>query len=141
MIKIGILGVGTVGASVANILESNADILEARSGKEIVVKTGVVKNLNKDRGVNIALTDNPEDVVNDPEIDIVVELMGGVEEPYALVKKALENGKAVVTANKALLAYHRYELQEIAGDLPLMYEASTAGGIPIIGALRNGLAA
>lgn len=141
MVKIGILGVGTVGASVANILESNADILEARSGKEIVVKTGVVKNLNKERGVNIALTDNPEDVVNDPEIDIVVELMGGVEEPYALVKKALENGKAVVTANKALLAYHRYALQEIAGDLPLMYEASTAGGIPIIGALRNGLAA
>jgi len=67
--------------------------------------------------------------------------MGGVEEPYALVKKALENGKAVVTANKALLAYHRYELQEIAGDIPLMYEASTAGGIPIIGALRNGLTA
>ena len=141
MIKIGILGVGTVGASVANILEANADIIEARAGKKIVAKSGVVKNLSKDRGVNIKLSDNPYDVVDDPEIDIVVELMGGVEEPYALVKKALENGKAVVTANKALLAYHRYELQEIAGDIPLMYEASTAGGIPIIGALRNGLTA
>lgn len=141
MVKIGILGVGTVGASVANILESNADILEARSGKKIVVKTGVVKNLTKDRGVNITLSDDPMDIINDPEIDIVVELMGGVEEPYTLVKKALENGKAVVTANKALLAYHRYELQEIAGDIPMMYEASTAGGIPIIGALRNGLTA
>ncbi len=141
MIKIGILGVGTVGASVANILENNADILEARAGKKIVVKHGVVKNMGKDRGVNITLSDNPMDVINDPEIDIVVELMGGVEEPYELVKKALENGKAVVTANKALLAYHRYELQEIAGDIPLMYEASTAGGIPIIGALRNGLTA
>ena len=141
MIKVGILGVGTVGASVANILESNADILEARAGKKIVVKSGVVKNLSKDRGVNIALSDNPLDVVDDPEIEIVVELMGGVDEPYALVKRALENGKAVVTANKALLAYHRYELQEIAGDIPLMYEASTAGGIPIIGALRNGLTA
>jgi len=141
MIKIGILGVGTVGASVANILETNADILEARAGKKIMVKHGVVKNMNKDRGVNISLSDDPMDIINDPEIDIVVELMGGVEEPYALVKKALENGKAVVTANKALLAYHRYELQEIAGEIPLMYEASTAGGIPIIGALRNGLTA
>lgn len=141
MVKIGILGVGTVGASVANILESNADILEARAGKKIVAKAGVVKNLSKDRGVAIALSDNPMDIIDDPEIDIVVELMGGIEEPYALVKKALESGKAVVTANKALLAYHRYELQEIAGDIPLMYEASTAGGIPIIGALRNGLTA
>lgn len=141
MVKIGILGVGTVGQSVANILESNADILEARAGKKIIAKSGVVKNLSKKRDVTITLSDNPLDVIDDPEIDIVVELMGGVEEPYELVKRALKNGKAVVTANKALLAYHRYELQELAGDLPLMYEASTAGGIPIIGALRNGLAA
>ncbi len=141
MIKVGILGVGTVGASVANILQKNANILEARAGKKIVVKHGVVKNLSKEREVNISLSDNVDDILNDPEIDIVVELMGGVEEPYRVVKKALESGKAVVTANKALLAYHRYELQEIAGDTPLMYEASTAGGIPIIGALRNGLTA
>jgi len=141
MITIGILGVGTVGTSVAKILENNADIIEARAGKKIVVKSGVVKNLAKDRGLSIIISDNPLDVVDDPEIDIVVELMGGVEEPYKLVKKALENGKAVVTANKALLAYHRYELQNIAGDTPLMYEASTAGGIPIIGAMRTGLSA
>lgn len=141
MVKIGILGVGTVGASVAKILEENVDIIEARAGKKIVAVSGVVKNLSKERGVNLKLSDNPLDVVDDPEIDIVIELMGGVDEPYALVKKALLNGKAVVTANKALLAYHRYELQEIAGDIPLMYEASTAGGIPIIGALRNGLSA
>ena len=141
MVKIGILGVGTVGESVAKILEANADIIEARAGKKIVVKSGVVRNMAKKRDVQIALSDDPHTVVDDPEIDIVVELMGGVEEPYALVKRALENGKAVVTANKALLAYHRYELQEIAGDIPLMYEASTAGGIPVIGALRTGLAA
>jgi homoserine dehydrogenase len=141
MVKVGILGVGTVGTSVAKILEENGDILEARAGKKMVAKSGVVKNLSKERGVNLILSDNPLDVVDDPEIDIVIELMGGVEEPYALVKKALQNGKSVVTANKALLAYHRYELQEIAGSIPLMYEASTAGGIPIIGALRNGLAA
>jgi len=141
MVKIGILGVGTVGESVAKILEANVDIIEARAGKKIVVKSGVVRNMNKKRDVQIALSDDPYSVVDDPEIDIVVELMGGVEEPYALVKRALQNGKAVVTANKALLAYHRYELQEIAGDIPLMYEASTAGGIPVIGALRTGLAA
>jgi homoserine dehydrogenase len=141
MVKVGILGVGTVGESVAKILEANGDIIEARAGKKIVVKKGVVRNLDKKRDVNIPLTTDPYEVTDDPEIDIVIELMGGVEEPYALVKRSLQNGKAVVTANKALLAYHRYELQEIAGDLPLMYEASTAGGIPIIGALRTGLAA
>ncbi len=141
MVKIGILGVGTVGTSVAQILAANADIIEARAGKRIVATHGVVQNLAKDRGVDLILSDNPADVVDNPEIDIVVELMGGVEEPYALVKRALKNGKAVVTANKALLAYHRYELQALAGDLPLMYEASVAGGIPVIGALRTGLAA
>ncbi len=141
MVKIGILGVGTVGASVANILSSNADIIEARAGKKIIVELGVVKNLNRDRGVDIKLSSNPMDIINDDTIDIVVELMGGVEEPFKLVKEALKRGKAVVTANKALLAYHRYELQELAGDIPLAYEASTAGGIPIIGALKNGLTA
>ena len=141
MIKIGIIGVGTVGQSVANILQENSDIISARAGVEIVPVIGAVKSLDKKRNVNIKLTDNPLEVVDDPDIDIVVELMGGVEEPYKLVKRALENGKSVVTANKALLAYHRYDLQKIAGDLPLFYEASVAGGIPIIGALRNGLSA
>jgi len=139
MVKIGILGVGTVGASVVSILNENVDIIEARAGKKIVPVLGAVRDITKKRAVDMPLTDNTMDVID--ASDIVVELMGGVEEPYLLVKKALESGKAVVTANKALLAYHRYELQTIAGDLPLMYEASTAGGIPIIGALRSGLAA
>jgi homoserine dehydrogenase len=141
VVKIGILGVGTVGASVAKILKENADIIEARAGRKVVVEAGVVRNLNKKRDIDIKLSTNPYDILDNEEIDIVVELMGGVEEPYRLVKEALKRGKAVVTANKALLAYHRYELQEIAKDTPLMYEASTAGGIPIIGALKNGLSA
>ncbi len=141
MIQIGIIGVGTVGESVAKILEENRDIITARAGKEIVVKKGVVRRLEKERDVNIPLTTDVDEVLDDPEIDIVVELMGGVEEPYRVVKKALQKGKAVVTANKALLAYHRYELQEIAGDIPFEYEASVAGGIPIIKALREGLSA
>ncbi len=139
MVKIGILGVGTVGGSVAKILEKNSDIIEARSGKKIVVARGVSKEPRDE--FSFTITSDPLDVINDPDIDIVVEVMGGVDFPFEMVKKALENGKAVVTANKAMLAYHRYELQEIAGDIPLMYEASTAGGIPIIGALRNGLSA
>lgn len=141
MIKVGIIGVGTVGTSVAQILRDNADVISARAGVDIVVKSGVVKNLNKSRGLDIKLTDNVDDILNDDEIDIVVELMGGVEEAFEIVKKALKNGKAVVTANKALLAYHRYELQEIAQDIAFEYEASVAGGIPIINALRDGLSA
>jgi homoserine dehydrogenase len=141
MIKVGIIGVGTVGTSVAQILKDNADVISARAGTDIVVKSGVVKNLKKDRGLDIKITDNVDDVLNDDEIDIVVELMGGVEEPFEVVKRALESGKAVVTANKALLAYHRYELQEIAKDIAFEYEASVAGGIPIINALRDGLSA
>ena len=141
MIKVGIIGVGTVGTSVAEILRDNADVISARAGVDIVVKRGVVKNLNKDRGLDIVLSDNVDDILNDEEIDIVVELMGGVEEAFEVVKKALRAGKAVVTANKALLAYHRYELQAIAKDVAFEYEASVAGGIPIINALRDGLSA
>jgi len=141
MLKVGVIGVGTVGTSVVKILNDNKEMITARAGREIIVTSGVVKNLSKDRGLDIKLTDNPNDIVNDPEIDIVVELMGGVEEPFDVVKSALQNGKAVVTANKALLAYHRYELQDIAKDLPFEYEASVAGGIPIINALRDGLSA
>ena len=141
MIKVGIIGVGTVGTSVAQILRDNADVISARAGVDIVVKSGVVKNLAKERGLEIKLTDNVDDILNDEEIDIVVELMGGVEEPFEVVKKALKSGKAVVTANKALLAYHRYELQEIAKDKAFEFEASVAGGIPIITALRDGLSA
>jgi homoserine dehydrogenase len=141
MIKVGIIGVGTVGTSVAQILRDNADVISARAGVDIVVKSGVVKNLNKDRGLDIIITDNVDDILEDSEIDVVVELMGGVEEPFEVVKRALNAGKAVVTANKALLAYHRYELQTIAKDIAFEYEASVAGGIPIITALRDGLSA
>jgi homoserine dehydrogenase len=141
MIKVGIIGVGTVGCSVAQILKDNADVISARAGVDIVVKSGVVRNLNKDRDLDIVLTDDVNDIIDDDEIDVVVELMGGVDEAFEVVKKALKSGKAVVTANKALLAYHRYELQEMAKDIAFEYEASVAGGIPIINALRDGLSA
>ena len=141
MIKIGIIGVGTVGRSVIKILEENQDIISARAGKEIVVTKGVVRNLDKVKDLKTSITTDINDILNDKDIDIVVELMGGVEKPYFVVKQALQNGKSVVTANKALLAYHRYELKELAKELAFEYEASVAGGIPIINALREGLSA
>ena len=141
MLKVGIIGVGTVGASVANILRDNKNIITARAGIEIVPTIGVVSDLKKSRNVDIKLTDNIDDVLNDDSIDVVVELMGGIDKPNEIVRKALLKGKAVVTANKALLAYHRYELQELAGDIPFEFEAAVAGGIPIINALRDGLSA
>ncbi len=141
MLKVGIIGVGTVGASVANILRDNKNIITARAGIEIVPVLGVVSDLKKTRNVDIKLTDNIDDVLNDDSIDVVVELMGGIDKPNEIVRKALLKGKAVVTANKALLAYHRYELQELAGDIPFEFEAAVAGGIPIINALRDGLSA
>ncbi len=141
MIRVGIIGVGTVGASVVKILEENSDIIEARSGKKIVPVMGIVRDTSKDRGVSIPLSNDINDVLENDDVDVVIELMGGVDEPFKVVKKALQNGKSVVTANKALLAYHRYALQDIAGDLPLGFEASVAGGIPIIKALREGLGA
>lgn len=141
MIRIGIIGVGTVGQSVANILQKNKALISARAGKEITVVKGAVRYLDTERDVNIPLTDNVDEILEDESIDIVVELMGGIETPYEIIKKALSKGKAVVTANKALLAYHRYDLQKIAGDIPIGYEASVAGGIPIINALKVGLSA
>ena len=142
MLKIAIVGVGTVGESVVKILEQNKDIITARAGVEIKPVLGVVRDLSKKRDVkDMTITDNIEDIFQNDDIDVVVELMGGVDKPYEVVKKALENNKAVVTANKALLAYHRYELQEIAQNNAFEFEASVAGGIPIISSLREGLSA
>jgi homoserine dehydrogenase len=104
VIKVGVIGVGTVGTSVVEILRDNADIIKARAGAEIIATKGVVRNLDKERGLDIKFSTNADDIVQDSEIDIVVELMGGVEDAFEIVKKALLNGKAVVTANKALLA-------------------------------------
>jgi homoserine dehydrogenase len=141
MIRVGIIGVGTVGSHVIKILQENEDIITARSGKRIVPVMGVVKDLSKKRALGIPLSDNVDDVLENPDVDVVLELMGGVDEAYCVVKRSLQNKKPVITANKALLAYHRYELKDLAGDIPIGYEASVAGGIPIIKALREGLSA
>jgi len=139
--NIAILGVGTVGEAVAKILLQNKKLIVARCGEEIVPVIGVVRNLNKKRDVAIPLTDDIDSVLGRDNIDVFVELMGGVEEPFRVVSQILERKKAVVTANKALLAYHRYALQNLAQNTPFGFEASVAGGIPIIRALREGLSA
>ena len=139
--NIAILGVGTVGEAVAKILLQNKKLIAARCGEEIVPLIGVVRNLSKKRDVEIPLTNDIDGVIKRDDIDVFVELMGGVEEPFRVVSQILERKKAVVTANKALLAYHRYALQNLAQNTPFGFEASVAGGIPIIRALREGLSA
>lgn len=139
--NVAILGVGTVGSSVIKILQKNKDLISARAGKEIIPVVGTVRDLNKDRGVDIPLTDDIKSVLNRDDIDIYIELMGGVEKPFNIVSEILKKKKPVVTANKAMLAYHRYALQNLAKDTPFGFEASVAGGIPIIKALREGLSA
>ena len=101
----------------------------------------MVRDLSKARNLNIPISDNIDDIINDDDIDIVIELTGGVDLPYKIVKNSLLKNKSVITANKAMLAYHRDELEDIANDLSFGYEASVAGGIPIISSLRDGLSA
>jgi len=140
MIKVGIIGLGTVGEAVVKNLEKNKDIIKARAGKEIKIIKGVIREPNKYTHLNIPLSTDYKEITRNPEIDIVVELIGGVNTAYEIVSDALKHNKAVVTANKALLAYHRFELQNLAST-PFEYEASVAGGIPVIKALRDGLSA
>ncbi len=136
-IKIGLIGLGTVGSGVFKTLK-NFDYIE-------VVKIAV-KNINKPRNIegldNSILTDNPYDVVNDPEIDIVAELVGGLDPAFDLIKRAIENGKHIVTANKELLAKRGEELFEIAekNNKVILYEAAIAGGIPLIMPIKTILA-
>lgn len=140
-LRIGVLGLGVVGGAVVKILKENESIITARAGKKIEVVKGVTRDLEKVKHLGIELSTDADFILDDPSLDVVVELMGGVDFPYAVVKKALQNGKSVVTANKAMLAYHRSELEELAKNLHFGYEASVAGGIPVIYALRDGLAA
>ena len=139
--KVAILGVGTVGSEVANILIKNKDIILARAGVSIEPVIGLVRDTSKKRDVQIPLSSDAKSIIERDDIDVFVELMGGVEKPYEIVSEILKRKKAVVTANKALLAYHRYKLQALAGDTPFGFEASVAGGIPIIKTLREGLSA
>lgn len=145
-IRIGLLGLGTAGGGTYAILKRNRDEIARRAGREIEVVAAAVRDLQKAAGKvgnSIELTTEPERIVTRPDIDIVVELMGGIEPARSLILKAIEHGKHVVTANKALLALHGNEIFAAAHKRGVMvaFEAAVAGGIPIIKALREGLSA
>ncbi len=143
---IGLLGFGTVGAGVVEGLQRNGGLIERRTGLRLVLKRIADLDVDRDRGVAVdrsLLTTDAMSVIDDPEVGIIVELIGGVDVAREFILKSLERGKAVVTANKALLAEHGKELYRAAdaAGVDLYYEASVGGGIPIIRALREGLVA
>jgi homoserine dehydrogenase len=145
-LSVGLAGLGTVGGGVLTMLRDNADIVTARAGRAIAVTAVSARNRGRDRGVSLdglRWFDNPVAMANDPSIDVVVEVMGGSDGPArALVEAALAAGKPVVTANKALVAVHGAELAGLSErtGTTLAFEAAVAGGIPVIKALREGLA-
>ncbi|MGB5277419.1 MAG: homoserine dehydrogenase [Gammaproteobacteria bacterium] len=144
--KIGLLGLGTVGGGTATVLLRNADQIQRRLGRSIeithVAGLGIADQTLLDAN-RVKLTEDAFEVVNDPEVDIIVELIGGYELAKELVLKAIANGKHIVTANKALIAIHGPEIMRAAmvKGVNVAYEAAVAGGIPIIKAVREGLAA
>ena len=140
-VKVGLLGLGTVGNGVAQVLARNAEEISRRAGRDIVISHAAVRNLERPNPTAIKLTDDPLDVVRNPEIAVVVELIGGYDPARQLVLEAIANGKHVVTANKALIALHGNEIFAAAHQAGLMvaFEAAVAGGIPIIKAIREGL--
>lgn len=144
-VKAGLLGLGTVGGGVVNVLSRNGKEIARRAGRAIEISHASARDLNKPRICDtkgIKLTSNIMEVVNDPEIDIVIELIGGDTIAYEAVMKAISNGKHVVTANKALIAKHGNEIFKEAQKkgVTVAFEAAVAGGIPIIKAIREGLA-
>ena len=144
-VKIGLLGLGTVGCGTVAVLERNADEISRRAGRGIRVVAAAARDLSRPRACDledVRLTSNPVEVVDDPEVEVVVELMGGTEPARELVLRAIAAGKHVVTANKALIALHGNEIFARAHErgVVVAFEAAVAGGIPIIKALREGLA-
>ena len=144
-IKVGLLGLGTVGGGTLTVLRRNATEITRRAGREIIVVKAAVRDLDKARALanGLPLTLDPFEIVNDPEIDIVVELIGGLSPAKELVMQAIANGKHVVTANKHLVAKYGNKIFAAAQAKGVMvaFEAAVAGGIPIIKALREGLTA
>ena len=145
-INVGIIGFGTVGAGSARILTENADIIKRRLGAPVVLRKISDLDIKRDRGVKLGrvkLTTDAKDIIGDPGIDVVVELIGGYRPAKEFILEAIRNRKHVVTANKALLAVHGEEIYSAAekAGVTVGYEASVAGGIPILAAIKSGLAA
>lgn len=144
-IKIGLCGLGTVGTGVVKVLQSHQERIEHRLGCKVEIVKILAKDTSKAKGIEIdqnQITTDPADIVDNDEIDVVVEVMGGIDFSYELHKRALKNKKHIVTANKDLMALHGKELLRLAkeNDCDLLYDASIAGGIPIVRTIVDGLA-
>lgn len=141
----GLLGLGTVGSGVVQIIENHQDKLMHQIGCSVHIKKILVKDMEKARKVEVdrsLLTTNADEVLGDPDIDVIIEVMGGIDEPRDYMMRALRNKKHVITANKDLMALYGPELLDTASQnrCDLFYEASVAGGIPILRSLAEGLA-
>jgi homoserine dehydrogenase len=144
-VRVGLLGCGNVGAAIVRLVDEHADVLTARAGVDIEIGRVAVRDVKKPRDLKLApeaFTADADAVVRDPAIDVVVEVMGGVEPARALITEALRAGKPVITANKELIARHGPELFGVAAEsgVDLLFEASVAGGIPLMRPLRESLA-
>ena len=144
LVRIGVLGCGNVGSAFVNLVTGQQATIEARTGVRLEIGSVAVRNLSRERDVALAegvLTRDAHAVVADPAIDLVVEVIGGIEPARELITSALKSGKPVVTANKELLANVGTELFGVSDDagVDLLFEAAVAGGIPIIRALRESL--
>ncbi|MDE7065633.1 MAG: homoserine dehydrogenase, partial [Desulfovibrionaceae bacterium] len=143
---VGLAGCGTVGSGLLRVLAENGDLIRERTGRDIRIKSVLVRNPSRARAVPLPegarLVTDAALLTDDPETDVVVELMGGIDAPRTLIDRALEHGKHIVTANKALLAEDGAGLFRKAAEkgLALLYEASVAGGIPIVQTLKESLA-
>lgn len=145
-IKVGLIGFGNIGAGVVKLLQENADVIRGKVGTGIVLKRIADLDITSDRGVTVApgvLTTSADEIFNDPEISVVIELIGGYEPAKTFVLKAIEKGKHIVTANKALLALHGEDIYAAAArkGVEVQFEAAVGGGIPVLTAIKGNLAA
>ena len=143
VLTIGLAGLGTVGGGLVRLLSENKEELRSRTGCDIRLKSVAVRDISRPRDLpeGVRLTDNPMTLAEDPEIDVVIELMGGIDLAKQLIARSLENGKQIITANKALLAEEGSSLFRLAAEkkAALRYEASVAGGIPVVETLKESL--
>ena len=144
-VRLAILGLGTVGGGALKLLKENAAEIKRRTGREIQITYVGTRRPRPDLDLGDEVKQSADllDIVRQPDVDVVVEVMGGIHPAYEVIKEAILHGKQVVTANKALLAEHGNELFKLADDnaVQIAYEAAVAGGIPIIKVMREGLAA
>ena len=145
-IKIGLLGFGTIGTGVAKLMTQNSALLEDKLGARLTLKRVVDLDITTDRGITLpqgVLTSNADELLDDPEISIVIELIGGYQPAKNFVLRAIENGKHIVTANKALLAVHGDEIYAAAArnGVEVLFEAAVGGVIPVLSAIKGNMAA